>query len=739
MNKFLLFLFFLFQSYTSLTQGHSGVVLDLNEHPIIGVHIINKSNETHTHSRENGKFHISNVSIGDSLLFSHVGHKAKYVIVKNLTSELKVVMETSTISIEEIVITQDLNNIQLMAEIDLQINPVISSQEILQQVPGLFIGQHAGGGKAEQIFLRGFDIDHGTDISIAVDGMPVNMVSHAHGQGYADLHFLIPETVSKVDFGKGPYYADVGNFNTAGYVQFTTKQILDNNTLKFELGEFNTKRFYAGLNLLNSNSKKSFVAAELLSSDGPFESPQNFNRLNLLGKYSINQSSFDKIDLLVSHFTSKWDASGQIPQRAVDQGLITRFGAIDDTEGGNTSRTNLSLSMDKFLNNTSLLKNQIFLNRYDFNLFSNFTFFLEDSLFGDQINQIESRTIVGWNSAYNKSINKNSWQGNLKLGANIRYDKSDGNALSNTINRRELQSRVAYGDIQEYNGAFFGELSVSVNQWTFNGGLRFDYFDFKYNDKLANQYSTQSKDGYIISPKLNLSYNPSKQMQLYLKTGRGFHSNDTRAVIQNQVSSTLPTALGADLGIIWKPIPKMFINTALWHLYLEQEFVYVGDAGIVEPSGQTRRQGVDLSIRYQIADWLYWNFDGNKTLARSIDAEDGSDYIPLAPEFTIASGLNIVHTNGIKGGVRYRFMDDRAANEDNSIVAPGYHVVDASLSYSLSSWTLGIRAQNLFNVAWNETQFATESRLRNETESVEEIHFTPGVPFNIMANLEYRF
>ena len=739
MNKFYLFILFIFASFSLFSQSLNGIVIDKNSNPIIGAHIINKSNDTHTHSNENGKFQFNSISKGDSLIFSHVGYETKYVIIENLDEIVKVSLKAASISIDEIVITQDINNIQLLADIDLQTTPVMSSQEILQQVPGLFIGQHAGGGKAEQIFLRGFDIDHGTDISIAVDGMPVNMVSHAHGQGYADLHFLIPETVSNVDFGKGPYYSDVGNFNTAGYVEFTTKSILDNNTLKFELGEFNTKRLYAGLNLLNNSSRKSYIAAEVLSSDGPFESPQNFNRINLMGKYSFNLSSFDKLDLLVSHFTSKWDASGQIPQRAVDQGLITRFGAIDDTEGGNTSRTNLSISMDKFLSNTSVLKNQIFLNRYDFDLYSNFTFFLEDSIFGDQINQIESRTILGWNSSYNKTIIKDNWQGNLKLGANLRYDQSDDNALSNTINRSEIQSRISYGDIQEYNGAVFSDLSISWNKWTFNGGLRFDYFDFKYNDQLAVQYSTQSNDGYILSPKLNVSYNPNNQMQLYLKAGRGFHSNDARAVVQNQVSTTLPAALGSDLGIIWKPLPRMFINTALWYLYLEQEFVYVGDAGIVEPSGQTRRQGIDLSIRYQITDWLYWNFDGNRTLARSIDEDEGNDYIPLAPEFTMASGLNFIHTSGVKGGVRYRFMDDRAANEDNSIIAPGYHVFDASLSYSKSNWTLGIRAQNLFNVDWNETQFATESRLRNETQSVEEIHFTPGVPFNLMANIEYRF
>ncbi len=213
----------------------------------------------------------------------------------------------------------------------MQTSPVRSSQEILRKVPGLFIGQHAGGGKAEHIFLRGFDIDHGTDVAISVDGMPVNMVSHAHGQGYADLHFLIPETISKIDFGKGPYYSDIGNFGTAGYVQFKTKDVLESSQLSLEYGAFNTTRTMAMLNVLDTENHSAYLAADYTVSDGPFESSQNFSRNNFFAKYAGNISDKEKLNAIASHFNSTWDASGQIPVRAVKSGLITRFGAIDDT------------------------------------------------------------------------------------------------------------------------------------------------------------------------------------------------------------------------------------------------------------------------------------------------------------------------------------------------------------------------------------------------------------------------
>jgi outer membrane receptor protein involved in Fe transport len=274
---------------------------------------------------------------------------------------------------------------------------------------------------------------------------------------------------------------------------------------------------------------------------------------------------------------------------------------------------------------------------------------------------------------------------------------------------------------------------------TFNPSIRLEYFDFQYNDALQTTYLTQTSSKTIISPKLNVLYDYTQNLQLYLKGGKGFHSNDTRVILAQNGKETLPSAYGLDAGLVWKPVPKLLVNTAYWYLFLEQEFVYVGDAGIVEPSGKTRRQGIDLSIRYQPLKWLFWNFDTNYTHARSIEEETGNDYIPLAPDFIIESGLSAIHKSGIYGGANVRHIKDRPANEDNSIIAEGYTVVDLNMGYKWKSLNFSIQIQNLLNTEWNETQFATESRLQNETTAVEEIHFTPGSPFFIKGVIEYRF
>lgn len=721
------------QSLRGKTTNKSNIAIE-------GVHILNLSNGRHAHSDEHGLFEFQHVHIGDTLKFTHISYAPLSYIVSHLDDEaLSVVLEKKAVSIDEVVIKPQINALNLITDIDIHINPVNSSQEILRQVPGLVIGQHAGGGKAEQMFLRGFDIDHGTDIAITADGLPVNMVSHAHGQGYADLHFIIPETVEKVDFGKGPYYADKGNFNTAGYVNFISKDRLANSALKLESGMFNTHRLLGMFNVLSTNKHHAYVASEYMRSDGAFTSPQNFNRINVFAKYNGMITANDKIGFSLSHFTSKWDASGQIPQRAVDDGSITRFGAIDDTEGGQTSRSNFSVRYEKYINDHTSIKNTVYISTYDFDLFSNFTFFLEDPINGDQIRQKESRTIYGLNSVYNQAFNVNKSQGLLKIGMDLRHDESLDNELSHTLNRYQTLNQIQLGDIYESNFGAFINLNLTSGPWVINPSLRYDWFDFQYMDALQTQYQVLASSEGIVSPKINILYNASKDIQLYLKAGKGFHSNDTRLALGDDDTDMLTAAYGSDLGIIWKPIDRMLINWAYWYLFLEQEFVYVGDAGVVEPSGRTRRQGIDLSARYQILDWLFWNFDANYTLARATDEAPGEDYIPLAPDLTMVSGIHILHPGGLYAGAEIRYIKDRPANEDNSIVAKGYQVVDMNIGYEWHSLDFGVQIQNLLDTEWNETQFATETRLQYELMPVEEIHFIPGTPFFIKGIIKYSF
>ncbi|MBE8724317.1 TonB-dependent receptor [Flavobacterium hungaricum] len=722
-------------SYALQAQNIKGVVNDENGKPLQEVLIRNLNSKTHAHSDNYGKFIVENSNLNDSLEVSKQGFVTQRVKVDH-TDSFSITLNEKPFLLEEVTITNTLKYLNTISKIDLEIQPISNSQDLMRKVPGLFIGQHAGGGKAEQIFLRGFDCDHGTDISVSVDGMPVNMVSHAHGQGYADLHFVIPETVDNIDFDKGSYFADKGDFTTAGYIGFNTKKALDKSSVSFEIGQFDTFRTVALFNLLNKENQSAYFAGEYMMTDGYFDAPQNFNRINLFGKYAAKLNSGDKLAISLSHFTSKWDASGQIPDRAVNDGSISHFGAIDSNEGGNTSRTNLNLQYDSKIDEVSQIKNTAFISKYDFELYSNFTFYLNDPVNGDQIKQKDNRTIVGFQSEYDRKLN-DKW--NFKLGAGLRNDNNKDVELSHTLNRSTVLEYLSLGNVNQTNLYSYTGLEFISGKWLINPGLRFDYLKFNYEDQLAPELGNQAQTKAIVSPKLNFLYTQNNTLQYFLKLGKGFHSNDARVVIVQKAQEILPESYGADLGINWKPFPRMIINSAIWYLYLAQEFVYVGDEAVVEPSGKTERKGFDFGFRYQLTNWLFWNTDYTYTHARAIDESKGNDYLPLAPVNTLTSGLSVKDLKGFSGSLRTRFLGDRPANEDNSVVAKGYCITDFSVNYQIKKVSIGLNIDNIFDTKWKETQFLTESRLANETDPVEEIHFTAGTPFNARLILKYSW
>ena len=735
MNIKLVITFFLI-GFIAQSQIVTGKINDVFSNGIENAYIVNSNSQSHAHSDELGNFSLDKTVIGDDLIITSLGFKKNKI--KVTSSNIIIVLEKDIFKLDEVVISSKLTSLNIVSKIDLQTNPVNSSQEILRKVPGLFIGQHAGGGKAEQLFLRGFDIDHGTDIAITVDDIPVNMVSHAHGQGYADLHFAIPETIEKIDFGKGTYYANKGDFATAGYVSFATKENLEKSQIGLEIGQFNTKRIVSLLNLIeNKKNQNAYLATEYVTTDGPFESPQNFKRINLFGKYTTVFANNSKLIMSASSFSSKWDASGQIPQKLVTANLISRFGSVDDTEGGATSRSNLNVSLIKPINENLFIKSNVFYSKYDFELFSNFTFFLNDPINGDQIKQKENRTIYGFNTEINsKNLSKNS---NYQLGLGFREDQTINSELSHTKNRNEILNQIKLGDIDQNNMFGYANANFDFGNFRINPAVRLDYFKFNYQDKLQINYKTQSETKVKVSPKFNVSFSPNNNFQLYIKSGLGFHSNDTRVVVNKSAQNILPTATGIDFGTVFKPIPKLIVSSALWYLGLQQEFVYVGDEGVVEPSGRSKRMGIDFGVRYQLSNVIFYNLDANYTHARSIDNPSGQNYIPLAPDFTLTSGLSISKYKGFSGGINYRYLKSRPANEDNSIVAKGYMVSDFNANYELKSIIFGLSADNVFNTKWNETQFATTSQLQNESQSTEEIHFTPGTPFFLKAKITYKF
>lgn len=694
-----------------------------------------------------GSYEVSNILPGVySMEFSCIGYKTvtKSVFVKNLeTNFIETTMPESEIELSEIVVSAKREtSFNILSAVDFRLRPHNSSQELLRVVPGLFIAQHAGGGKAEQIFLRGFDVDHGTDVAITVDDMPVNMVSHAHGQGYADLHFVIPETVENITFSKGSYDAKNGDFNTAGAVKFQTKNYIPSNLVKLELGRYNTYRGLGIFNLLKEldSSKKhnAYIATEYLFTRGFLINPQDFKRFNILGKYTGQLNSSTGLSVSVSNFYSKWDASGQIPVRAVNEGIISRLGAIDPTEGGSTSRTNVNLTATTSLGSQKVLKNQIYFTNYHFSLFSNFTFFKEDTINGDQIHQFENRNIIGYNSSFSNNYSIGKIDAKSILGAGVRIDNIKEIGLTHTVARNFLND-MQRGRVNQGNmNAFIDQFFFITPRISINPGIRLDVFKFYYFDKLESK-SAASPLVPIISPKFNVYYTIHRNIQLFTSLGQGFHSNDSRVILNHQMQNAVPKSNAADVGANLKIRKVLFVNTSLWFLDLENEFVYIGDEGTIEAAGRSRRMGIDLSGRLQISSSIFLDLDVNYAKARLRDLPEGENYIPLAPPITSVAGISYKNKNGFSGSLRYRYMSQRPAVEDNSIVTKELFIADAFLAYTLRNFTLSITAENIFNSNWREAQFATESRLKKESEPVTEIHYTPGTPLFIKSGIMYTF
>ncbi len=706
--------------------------------PVQDVSVQTEDGQFNAVADENGFIDLKKAPLtAKTLSVSCVGYQSIVLELSSLSfsNNTAIVYLTPKItSLQEIKVIASANKgiFKTISNLDIHLRPINNSQEVLRMVPGLFIGQHAGGGKAEQIFLRGFDLDHGTDINLSVDGMPVNMVSHAHGQGYADLHFIIPELIDKVNFNKGPYYADKGNFTTAGFVEFKTKDYLETNFVKVEGGQFGSFRGIAGVNLLKSKvdrrDQSLYVAGEGSFNKGYVEIPQNFTRFNGILKYHGSIGNQHTLTASLSGFTSKWNASGQIPDRAIESGLVGFYGAIDNTEGGNTSRYNANVETQTKLDNGGTVRNQIYYSKYKFELYSNFTFFKEDPINGDQIRQKENRNILGYNSSYQKEFFLGTIKTETKTGVQVRYDNNRDVELTRTKSRVTNTNEIMRGDVSELNtGAYWLQRFSFSKKFDITGALRADYFYNRYHNKLTNQIL--SANSVILSPKLNFNYRINDKVQLYLYNGRGFHSNDSRVAVQQNGRKVLPPAYGTDLGGVFKLGKKLVLQSALWYLWLDQEFVYVGDEGVVEAGGQTRRIGFDLSARYELIKYLYADIDISLANPKALGVAKAESYLPLAPRFTSIGGLTYRKEQGWNGSLRYRFMDNRPANEDYSVTANGYFVADAAINYNKKKWEAGLSVQNLLNTKWKETQFDTESKLQTEASPVSEIHFTPGTPF----------
>lgn len=708
--------------------------------------LFNPQNQEVAASNEAGWFEIGG-NLTDSIEISCLGYQRKKMLLKDIARQKKVGLTSSSGEyLQEISIVAD-KNIDLGTEqidkVDLKLMPLNNAQDLLRAMSGTFIAQHAGGGKAEQIFLRGFDNDHGTDFGVFVDGIPVNLSNHAHGQGYADMHFIIPELIQDADFYKGPHEMQNGNFVVSGAARLKMVNGLSKNSIKLEAGQYGFLRGLIQLNLTpkgrfftKKNYEKAFLAIEGTMNRGFFEADQKFRKINAVFKYNTQIGESTALTFGASYFNSTWDASGQIPLRAVQDGTIGWFGAIDDTEGGATGRINTHLKLSSFLPKNQRINNFVYYSNNAYQLFSNFTFFLNDSLNGDMIDQVEQRNLFGYAFDYQRKDRLFKTTLKTTLAAGVQIDLIHTKLLT-SIQRRAL-AVLNDNKIQEVNYWMYIKENWRLNkQWVIQFGTRLDVFNFQLANQLEN--GGGERLAHRLSPKISIFYNPIPELQLFVKGGSGFHSNYAHAALEDREIHPLPRALAADLGAISKWNEKWMVALTGWVVQSDAEYIFVADAGEFENNGKSLRYGVDFSAEYEPIRNLWFNLALNYSYGILLEEPEGANSIPSAPRFTGTAAISYKHPIGIEAYVGMRYMGIRPLVEDESIMADPYFLLDATLNYTYKNLTVGISAQNLLNTKWMEAVFYDASRLRHEAAPIDDFHFTPGTPLFIKGSVTYSF
>ncbi len=631
--------------------------------------------------------------------------------------------------------------------------PIMRPGEILEFVPGMIITQHSGDGKANQYFLRGYNLDHGTDFATYVAGMPVNLPTNAHGQGYSDLNFVIPELVSRIDFKKGPYYAEEGDFSTVGASHIHYFDVLPYSTglALVTLGSYDYTRALAAASPAVGDGHL-LMAFEYQGTNGPWENPEDFNKYNAVLRYSQG-SALRGFNITAMAYDAKWNSTDQIPQRAVDEGLISRFGAIDASDGGQTTRYSLSFEGNTPLRGLGDPQFQLnaFVIGYNLDLWSNFTFFLDDTTNGDQFHQADRRQIYGLRPNL-------AWAGKLwgaesttRVGLQLRYDDIDV-TLTNTASR-QFVSLTRQDHVGEGTAGVFAENATQWTRWFRSVlGIRFDYFNF--DDTSSNPVNSGQTDANITSPKVSLIFGPWSKTEYFVNAGYDFHSNDARGVFTTvdpktgdivEAVTPLVRTKGAELGVRTEIIPKVQTSLALWILTQASELVFVGDAGTTEPSRSSRREGIEWIASYQPLPWLLLDFELSLSKARftSTDPADptAGDYIPGAIPATAHFGAAIQNLGHWSGAFELRYFSSYPLTEDNSVRSSASTLANARVAYQFNkTWSARLDVLNLFNTQANDITYFYTSRLPTEpVGGVDDIHFHPVEPIQFRFTVTARF
>lgn len=618
--------------------------------------------------------------------------------------------------------------------------PLLRVGDVIELVPGLVATQHSGSGKANQYFLRGFNLDHGTDFSTFVDGMPVNLRSHGHGQGYTDLNFLIPELVQALNYSKGPYHAGIGDFSSAGGAQLL---LADRITDRFEIsaGEFGDRRgvltadtALAGGDLL--------LGLEAQARDGAWSDiEEDLDKRNAVLRYS-RESARGRGHLMLMHYRSDWNSADQIPQRAVEQGLIDRFGSLDDTLGGRSRRTSLSGGWSGLLGDSEL-RVRAYAIDYDFTLWSNFTYFLDDPGRGDQFQQFDARRYYGGDLEQHWHAARSSWT----LGAELRIDDIDEVGLSRSRARQPLED-IRRDALQQSSLGLYAQHEF---QWSPRLrsvlGLRGDAYRFEVDSALAAN-SGRVRDQQV-SPKASLAYLASEHLELYASAGRGLHSNDARGTTLRidplsgepaDAVDPLVASHGAELGLRWRPREDVHASLALWRLELDSELLFVGDAGNTEASRASERDGAELGLYWDSGARLAADLELAWTRARFADADPAGREIPGALPFVASLSLRYEGPANTFAQARWRHFGRYPLIEDDSERSAGSDLVHLRVGRRFERWTLALDVLNLFDSGDRDIEYFYASRLLGEPAGgIEDRHFHLFEPRALRLSLAYRF
>lgn len=630
----------------------------------------------------------------------------------------------------------------------LALRPLLRPADLVETVPGVIVSQHSGSGKANQYYLRGFNLDHGTDLSIGVDGIPVNMRSHAHGQGYSDLNFVIPEFVDEVKYEKGTYYPEKGDFSSAGAFDMSLINKLERGFLTLEGGTDGYSRLVLGQSL-KVGPGTLLYGLELYHNDGPWKRPDDYQKLNALVRYSQGDNSRG-FTITGMAYHGDWNSTDQVAQRAVNSGFIDRFGNLDSSDGGDTSRYSITGEWHR-ADEDSATKLQVYGLYYDLDLFSNFTYFLDDPIHGDQFEQQDRRIHWGGSASHTLFGNLFGFKTENTFGLQFRQDNIR-NGLYHTESRDRLSTARADHILETSIGAYYGNKTHWTDWFRTEAGIRADEFFFDVDNYLPE--NSGSKDAFIASPKLSLIFGPWKKTELYLNGGLGFHSNDARGVTTNVDPATgdrltpadpLVRTKGAEVGIRTTIIPGLQSSLTFWMLDIDSELLFIGDAGTTEASRPSQRIGFESANYYNITPWLTVDADFAISQARFTGNAPEGQRIPGSIASVLAAGISVHDLPGIfhpwSASLRYRYFGPRDLVENGGVTSSATALFNAQVRYTFNErWSAALEVFNIFDQQASDIDYFYTSRLRGEAaEGVDDIHFHPTEPRQIRLSVTAKF